>query len=220
MTVVASTVANKDTIRWSVQIPESFQVNAALVVRKVIQFVNVLKVSVPSARKKVSNWYNKISKLELTSALGHARKECTGQQLVNLSFVKVRDPESAWNDLVKASDEDDIDDFKIHMLEYLKSNPGISFADMERAFRGSNLRFYIFALSLDEVSYSKILIGPNGESGVKYVWCLNRSVKPRRSKALSGRLAETPEENLIRLEKAGFLEDYLGDYCRKCKSKL
>lgn len=137
---------------------------------------------------------------------------------MDLSHVADRDMESAWADMKKANDEDEFDEFKIHMLEYIKANPGMGLDELENAFRSQGFRYYLYALTI-EVTYDKVLVGPHGEKDVKYIWTLNKAARPRRSKSIQHRMAPTPEENLVRLKSAGTLEDEITPFCHNCKGK-
>lgn len=119
-----------------------------------------------------------------------------------------------------ASEEDDFDGFKEHLLEYLKAmhNEGtpIDLSDLEISFRDNGYRYYILALKT-EVTHDKVIVGPNGELDREYTWALYRSYRPRRTKALTGRVAETPADNLQWLKHAGILCDELRPFCLTCK---
>lgn len=149
---------------------------------------------------------------------GHVLRDCTNNRKLDRSHVKNRNIEEAWNDLQKASDEEDFEAFKDHIFEYIKASPGTRMNDLESAFRVQKFNFYLYALTID-VTYDKCLVGPNGEPGCQFIWTLNRSVRPRRSKSILPRMADTPAENLERLKKAGTLEDEIGPICHVCKEK-
>lgn len=70
-----------------------------------------------------------------------------------------------------------------------------------------------------EVEYYECIVGPNGESDAKYTWTLNKSPKPRRSRAIAHRMAQTPEENLERLKFAGEVMNETKSFCYSCKRK-
>lgn len=66
---------------------------------------------------------------------------------------------------------------------------------------------------------NKTLVNLQGIEDQKYVVRLQRGAKPRRSGLISGLLAATPQENLDRLDEAGFVMDGLKPYCARCKQK-
>lgn len=133
-----------------------------------------------------------------------------------LAHIKERDLEEAWDLMKQANDDDDFDEFKMHMLEYIKASPNLTLDELESAFRTQEFRYYLYALTMD-VTYDKCLVGIHGQKDAKYLWSLNKSARPRRSKAIAHRLAATPEENLERLKYAGTLEDEVGPFCHQCK---
>ncbi|CCX11693.1 Similar to Cellular nucleic acid-binding protein; acc. no. Q3T0Q6 [Pyronema omphalodes CBS 100304] len=150
---------------------------------------------------------------------GHSSMECTNKRVMDTSHIKEReDIEAIWADMTKANEEDDFDAFKEHMLEYIKANPSLRLDELENAFRGEDFNYYLYALEVD-VSYDKCLVGPHGEPDAKYIWTLNKTPRPRRSKLIAHRMAKTTEGNLERLKYAGTLEDEIKPFCYACKEK-
>jgi hypothetical protein len=148
--------------------------------------------------------------------VGHLAAECTNARKIDQSHIKDRDQEEAWA-LMKAADEaGDFDEFKKHMMEYIKASPDLGLHELETAFRHQDFNYYLYALTI-EVSYDKCLIGIHGERDCQYIWTLNKSPRPRRSKSIIHRMAATPEENIERLKKAGSLEDEISPFCHQCK---
>ncbi|CUS07909.1 unnamed protein product [Tuber aestivum] len=126
--------------------------------------------------------------------------------------------EEAWDLMMKASDSKDFDSFKRHMLEYLKASPGTKLDEIEKAMRTQGLNYWIYALER-EPAYNEVIVGPSGELDCKYVWTLNTSARPRRSRAIAHRMASTPEENMERLKIAGEIMPETKPFCHTCKSK-
>jgi len=56
--------------------------------------------------------------------------------------------EEAWNALVSADEEEDLDDFKVYFLEYVRSNKDLSFVDLENKFRAEGLSVYLIGMVL------------------------------------------------------------------------
>ena len=56
--------------------------------------------------------------------------------------------DEAWNALVSADGEEDLDDFKVYFLEYVRSNKDLSFVDLENKFRAEGLSVYLIAMVL------------------------------------------------------------------------
>ena len=135
---------------------------------------------------------------------------------INYDHVKDFDAESAWNLMTLANAEDDMDEFKEHMWEYIKACAPITMDSLETGFRSNDFRYYLQSLTT-EVTFDKCIIGPSGQTDCEFTWMLGRSSKPNRARALKGRLAANSEENIERLAKAGVLVDELRPYCFTCK---
>lgn len=65
-----------------------------------------------------------------------------------LSYEGIPDmtTDEAWQMMVTASGERDIDDFKMATRAYLKSDRGATFADLESRCREAKLSIYLIAL--------------------------------------------------------------------------
>ncbi|CAZ81562.1 unnamed protein product [Tuber melanosporum] len=149
---------------------------------------------------------------------GHFTATCTNPRKLDLSHIVDRSQEEAWDLMTKASQRRDFDGFKQHMLEYLKASPGTRLDEIEKAMRTQGLNYWIYALER-EPAYNEVIVGPSGELDCKYVWTLNTSARPRRSRAIAHRMASTPEENMQRLKFAGEIMPETRPFCHTCKSK-
>jgi hypothetical protein len=127
--------------------------------------------------------------------------------------------DEAWALMKKASEEDDFDEFKEHMLEYIKAAPQLGLDELEVAFRTQGFRYFLYALSI-EPSYDKVIVGPHGEMDRQYIYTLNKSARPRRSRFAVQRMAGSIPENLARLKLAGTLEDEVRPFCHNCKGNV
>ena len=54
--------------------------------------------------------------------------------------------DEAWAALVTANQEEDLDDFKVFFLEYVRNNKELTFVDMEKKFRDEGLGVYLIAM--------------------------------------------------------------------------
>ncbi|KAH0615334.1 uncharacterized protein H6S33_000970 [Morchella sextelata] len=149
---------------------------------------------------------------------GHLANDCTNNRYIDNSGVLEKSAEEAWEGMTLANEEDDFDAFKTCMLEYIKACPGAKFNELESSFRSSRWNFYLYALTR-EPEYYECIVGPNGELDAKYVWTLNRSPKPRRSKAIKDRMDPTAEGNLARLEFAGEIMPETKPFCHTCRAR-
>ena len=54
--------------------------------------------------------------------------------------------EEAWQALVTADQERDLDDFKVYFLEYARNHMELTFVDLENKFRQEGLGIYLIAV--------------------------------------------------------------------------
>lgn len=54
--------------------------------------------------------------------------------------------DEAWTALIAANQEEDLDDFKVFFLEYVRNNKELTFVDMEKKFREECLGVYLIAI--------------------------------------------------------------------------
>lgn len=54
--------------------------------------------------------------------------------------------DEAWSAIVSADQEQDLDDFKVFFLEYVRNNKTLTFAQLERKFREQGLGVYLIAM--------------------------------------------------------------------------
>jgi hypothetical protein len=54
--------------------------------------------------------------------------------------------DEAWAALVAANQEQDLDDFKVFFLEYVRNNKALTFVDLENKFREEGLAVYLIAM--------------------------------------------------------------------------
>ncbi|KAG9289087.1 hypothetical protein G9A89_022396 [Geosiphon pyriformis] len=123
----------------------------------------------------------------------------------------------AWNKLLAADKEKDIDDFKEAFEEYAKASPTDTFQSIEKKLRDSKCNAHIVALERD-IPLDKTLIDLQGNPGKRYIANLvmgDPSVLPRTA----GVRASDPVENMVWLAGSGFMRDNHEAICFNCKSK-
>lgn len=54
--------------------------------------------------------------------------------------------DEAWAALVSADQEEDLDDFKVFFLEYVRNNKDLTFVELEKKFREEGLGVYLIAI--------------------------------------------------------------------------
>jgi len=109
--------------------------------------------------------------------------------------------EKAWEQMKIASDEHDLDEFKIALQKYMKATPDATYVQLETAFRIQNFNFYFIALE-KEIQETFSNMDLQGNLGKKYSISLRKSAKHQRPKEKE-LWPTSPEENLARLVDAG-----------------
>lgn len=62
--------------------------------------------------------------------------------------------DEAWTALVSADNDEDLDDFKVYFLEYVRNNKELNFVDLEKKFRQDGLHVYLIAIVRSPTSVS------------------------------------------------------------------
>lgn len=135
-----------------------------------------------------------------------------------IAFFKPEEvhPDEAWTQLQKADADRDLDDFKTAFMQYINILPDTNLADLEDALRKNNMNVYLIA-SEQELAVTHTIIDIHGQPG-KYVLSFQFSAKPRRRRQDAG-WPSSPEENLERLNSAGFVMDSFVRLCSNCGGK-
>ena len=128
------------------------------------------------------------------------------------------DPDTAWNAMKTADSERDISDFREAFKAYCKSLPDMDFKTAESAFREARMNTHLIAKE-QEVSDVHTVVNLQGKTDCKYVVSFQFGTKPSRA-ATAGSWPKTAEENLERLEDAGYIMDRMVPKCRNCDGKL
>ncbi|KAL2005611.1 hypothetical protein VTN00DRAFT_10104 [Thermoascus crustaceus] len=144
----------------------------------------------------------------------HKVMDCKENRRFDLNDIPDKLPEEAWAILKKASDEKDLEDFREGLKVYSKAAPQATFVDIEKKMREENFKIYLIALEKD-VGDCISLINLQGKLNCKYVVGFYFSPKPQRA-SLKDRWPPSPEENLERLEDAGFPHDRQIPKCSNC----
>lgn len=126
--------------------------------------------------------------------------------------------EEAWAMVVEADKTRDLDDFREALKAYLKALKSksipIDLSQIEKTLRDDKMNVFLIALEKD-ISDVMTIVSPDGKLNCDYVLGFYFSDKPRRKNAVEGWPAD-PEDNLKRLENAGFVEDRRVPKCDNC----
>lgn len=148
---------------------------------------------------------------------GHAMEECeanrTHLMFLNEGILEL-DADVAWDMMVQADKDKDLDAFKEAFKAYAMAVKELTFEDCEKAFRESEMKTFLIAKQ-QEVSDTHTIVNLQGEPGQEFVISFQFGAKPRRAKFAEG-WPESPEENIERLSKCGFVMDGFVQKCRNC----
>ena len=114
-----------------------------------------------------------------------------------------------------ASDEKDLDDFRVAFKKYIKATPDCTYPQLEMAFRGQRFNIYLIALE-KELAATFTNMDLQGNLDKKYTVSFRLSPKHQRPKE-KDLWPETPEENLARLQDAGEPVDRGIPKCSNCE---
>jgi hypothetical protein len=147
--------------------------------------------------------------------------------------------DEAWSALVAANQEEDLDDFKVFFLEYVRNNKELTFVDLENKFREEALGVYLIAMVFPLIVIwqvrkkkfhnkkqsvvfkerpAKSTLSPSNLVQ-RTVVLGNSQTESVNGSATRGQIASTPEGNLERLADAGFLVEDLIPVCFNCNVK-
>ncbi|KAH8199688.1 hypothetical protein TruAng_006157 [Truncatella angustata] len=133
---------------------------------------------------------------------GHQVSECQSARIIDRSHVADVDPEVAWQKIVTGAEQGDLDDVKEATQEYLKNNPGITYAELEAGFRQQDINLYVIAVEKTQLIGALTNMDLQGNLGKKYTITYRFDPKPARERERSS-FPKDAEDNLERLKDAG-----------------
>ncbi|KAK5735184.1 hypothetical protein LTR17_008352 [Elasticomyces elasticus] len=129
--------------------------------------------------------------------------------------IKEMPAEDAWKMLEATDSDKDVDDIKSAMLHYARAYPDLRFEELEQVFRDAEMNTYLIAKQ-QEVGKTHTIVNFQGKEDQEYVVSIQFSAKPRRA-AMADSYPSSPEDNLVRLAKAGFPMSNNLQICRNCE---
>ncbi|KAK4973438.1 hypothetical protein LTR42_005424 [Elasticomyces elasticus] len=129
--------------------------------------------------------------------------------------IKEMPAEDAWKMLEAADTDKDVDDIKSAMLHYARAYPDLRYEELEQVFRDAEMNTYLIAKQ-QEVGKTHTIVNFQGKEDQEYVVSIQFSAKPRRA-AMAESYPSSPEDNLVRLAKAGFPMSNNLTICRNCE---
>jgi hypothetical protein len=149
---------------------------------------------------------------------GHTTEACEVNRMhAMFADMKIEEvsAEVAWENILTADKEKDVDDIRRAVFAYAKAYPELTLVELEATFRGADFNTYLIAKE-QEVSDTHTIVNFQGQPGQKYVLSFQFSPRPRRVKFAEG-WPETPEDNIERLAEAGVVMDGFVQKCRNCE---
>ncbi|KAH9875643.1 hypothetical protein IAQ61_003107 [Plenodomus lingam] len=154
-------------------------------------------------------------KCKLCDQPGHRALECKSRRIVNWTGIPELDDVSAWAALIDAANAMDLDTFRTCLRAYARATMDkFSLPDVEKALREDNKGIYLIAKP-QELAANLTIVDLVGNPDRDYVLSFQKFAKPRRVKMAEGWPA-SPEENMVRLSSAGFVEDRGVPLCGNC----
>lgn len=151
------------------------------------------------------------------SGTGHTAAACTGKYNIYPPGLPPTDnADDAWDNLMAADAAGDVDDFIQAFWVYCKLAPELTLVQLEECFRETNFKFYLIAKEQPVPSPVHTNVDLQGNADKKYQVSFQKTSKSRRAILAEG-WPKTPEENLQRLQDAGFSMDNLKPYCTNCE---
>lgn len=100
------------------------------------------------------------------------------------------------------------------IFQYAKAFPDLTLTELEQTFRDAEMNTFLIAKE-QAIADTHTIVNLQGKSGLKYVVSFQFSAKPKRAKFAEG-WPTSPEDNMTRLEEAGFVMDGLVMKCSNC----
>ncbi|MCJ1393302.1 hypothetical protein MMC18_006174 [Xylographa bjoerkii] len=145
---------------------------------------------------------------------GHKVTECKDNRAIDMSSVADLKPDVAWDKLVAADKERELDDFREALKEYTKAVPDSTYDQLEHSFRHLKFNTHVIAYE-KEMTDTYTLMDLNGKLDCKYHVGFFFSDKPPRGSLKEG-WPSSPEENQKRLKDAGIPVERGIPKCSNC----
>jgi hypothetical protein len=123
--------------------------------------------------------------------------------------------EAAWDLIVTAARERELDDVKDAVQTYCKANPDTTYVELEEAFRTQGVGVWLIAIEKPYMAPTLTNMDLQGHLDKTYTVTYRFSSKPTRPREREV-WPETPEQNLQRLADAGEVVDRGVTKCSNC----
>lgn len=147
---------------------------------------------------------------------GHEAFACELPRKLNRDHIPDMSAEQAWNLILQACQERDLDDLKEAVEIYVKACPDTTYQELEKSFRESSMEIYIIALEKELApTYTNMDFQGNLDRTYSVTW--RWSPKPMRPKEIQT-WPKSPAENFERLGNAGEPTDRGIPRCNNCNT--
>jgi hypothetical protein len=146
---------------------------------------------------------------------GHGAAACKSARLVDRTHFPDMAPEAAWDLIVAATKERELDDVKDAVQIYVKANPDTTYVQLEEAFRAQDVGIWLIAIEKPYLAPTLTNMDLQGNMDKTYTVTYRFSPKPTRPRERDV-WPETPEQNLERLADAGEVVDRGVSKCSNC----
>ncbi|KAI5207820.1 hypothetical protein E4T39_01744 [Aureobasidium subglaciale] len=151
------------------------------------------------------------------SGTGHSAANCVEKMNIYPEDLPTpADADEAWDKLVDADSNGDVEDFIQAFWVYCKVVPELTLVQLEQCFRETGFAYYLIAKEQTVPSKVHTNVDLQGSADKTYQVSFQKTSKPRRAILAEG-WPKSPEENIERLQDAGFSVDNLKPYCRNCE---
>lgn len=123
--------------------------------------------------------------------------------------------EAAWELLMAAVEEQDIEDIKAAVQIYVKAAPETTFAELEEAFRSQEVGLWLIAVEKPHLAATFTHMDLQGNLGKKYNVTYRFGPNPPRPREREV-WPQSAEENMERLKDAGEVVELGIPKCRNC----
>ncbi|KAI0903285.1 hypothetical protein F4823DRAFT_619193 [Ustulina deusta] len=133
---------------------------------------------------------------------GHTIVECKNPRKIDRSHVEEVHAEAAWSKLIEGVQENDLDDVKEAIQQYVKACPDTTYIELETAFRTQKIELYLIAMESQAMVPTLTNMDLQGNLDKKYRVNYRFDKNPARPREREF-WPKDDEENQSRLEDAG-----------------
>jgi hypothetical protein len=128
--------------------------------------------------------------------------DCKNPRTIDRSGIDDVDADTAWDMIAAAAKEQDMDDVKDAIQKYLKSQPTLTYLELETAFRSQGIDIYVIAVKKPSMLGALTNMDLQGNLNKTYQVTYRFDKRPIRAREAPN-WPESDEDNLERLKDAG-----------------